>query len=75
MRSLETRVTALEQTAKLMAAQCKPPTSGLSIADFHRMVREIATRERPERTQAEQIQDFKAGLERMHRNWELRHGQ
>ena len=75
MSTLEQRLIALEQTAKLMAAKCKSPTSGLSIADFHRMVREIAARERPERTQAEQIQDFKAGLERMHRNWELRHGQ
>ena len=75
MATLEMRLNALEQSAKLLAAQCKPPTSSLSIDDFHRMVREIATRERPERTQAEQIQDFKAGLERMHMRWELRHGQ
>jgi len=75
MTTLEQRLNALEQTANLTAAKCTPPTSRLSIDDFHRIVQEIATRERPERTQAEQIQDFKAGLERMHRNWELRHGQ
>ena len=75
MSNVEKRLNALEQSAKLMAAQCKPPTSSLSIEDFHRMVREIATRERPERTQAEQIEDFRAGLERMRIAWALRHGQ
>ena len=75
MLSLEKRVNALEQSAKLLAAQCKPPASSLSIDDFHRIIKEIATRERPERTQAEQIQDFKASVEQMRISWELRHGQ
>ena len=75
MATLEMRLSALEQSAKLLAAQGKPPASSLSIDDFHRIVKEITTRERPERTRAEQIQDFKAGLERMRIRWELRHGQ
>lgn len=74
MQNLEKRITTLEQAAKLLAAQPKPHTLHLTVEDFQKIVHEIKTRERPQLTQEEQIRDFKAGLERMRNNWELRHG-
>lgn len=74
MTTLNKRIDALEQKAKLLAAQCKPPTSKLSIDDFHKVINEILTREMPVRTQEEQIQDFKDRLVQMRIDWDRRHG-
>ena len=74
MATLEKRLDALEQAAKLLAAQPKPHVSSLSIEDFQKKLQEILTRELPERTQEEVIADFKASLLRMQANWEHRYG-
>lgn len=75
MSTLDKRLVVLEQATRSLAAQSKPHTSSLTIEDFHRIVKEIKTRERPVRTPEEQRADFKAALVRMHANDELRHGE
>lgn len=75
MNMLEKRLVVLERAATLLAAQPKPHTSSLSFEDVHRRMKEILTRERPERTQEEVIADFKAYALQRHADWELRHGQ
>ena len=74
VKTTESRVAALEQSAKLLAAQPKPHTSGLAIEDFHRIVKEIKTRERPVRTPEEQRAHFEECFKRMDADWELRYG-
>lgn len=75
MKTTESRVAALEHSAKLLAAQPKPQTSSLSIEELQKRFNEILTRKRPERTQEEVIADFKAYALQRRADWELRHGQ
>jgi len=71
--SLEKRLDALEQAAKLLAARNKPTTIGL---DFEVMRQRLETlsREGPELTQAEMIQKCKDTIARMNARWELQRG-
>lgn len=58
----------------LLAVQPKPHTSTMSVEAMHQRLKDILAREEPAMTQAEEIQKFKDGLNRMRTNWELRHG-
>lgn len=73
MKTTESRIAALEQSAKLSAAQNKP-TIVLNFAELRAKIQEVLSREQPVLTQAEQIQKFKDTLKQMDRDWELRHG-
>ena len=75
MKTTESRVAALEQSAKLLAAQPKPHTSSLSIEELQKRFNEILTRKRPERTQEEVIADLKAYALQRHADWDIRHAQ
>ena len=74
MSTLDKRLVVLEQAARSLAAQSKPHTSSLTIEDFHRIVKEIKTRERPVRTPEEQRAHFEECFKRMDADWELRYG-
>ncbi|MBK9444575.1 MAG: hypothetical protein IPN53_26260 [Comamonadaceae bacterium] len=75
MATLEKRLDALEQAARLSAAQKKPEIAPGNIEALRKKFDEILSREEgPELTQAEQIQKFKDDIARMNRNWELRYG-
>ena len=72
--TLERRLDALEQAAKLTAAQNKPEIAPMNFEALRKRIDEILAQKGPELTQAEQIQKFKDDITRMHRNWELRYG-
>ena len=74
MSTLDKRLVVLEQAARSLAAQSKPHTSSLTIEDFHRIVKEIKTRERHVRTPEEQRAHFEECFKRMDADWELRYG-
>lgn len=74
MANLEKRLDALEQAAKLTAAQNKTETAPMNFEALRKRIEEISAQKGPELTVEEQIQKFKEGIARMNRNWELRYG-
>lgn len=74
MPKISDRLHALEQAAKLSAAQNKPEIAPMNFEALRKRIDEILAQKGPELTVEEQIQKFKDGVERMNRNWELRYG-
>ncbi len=68
MTTLEKRLDALEQAAKLAAAQNKPEIALMNVEALRKRMDEILSREEPELPQAELIQKVKDDIARMHRN-------
>lgn len=74
MSTIGKRIDALEQAAELIADQTPPDLGGRSIEELHRKFEEVLSRPRPVTSPEEQILRFKATLERIRINWDLRHG-
>lgn len=72
--TLEKRLDALEQAARLSAAQHKPEIAPMNFEALRKRIDEISAQEGPELTVEGQIQKFKEGVARMNRNWALRYG-
>ena len=74
MSTIEKRIEALERAPARIADQTPPDFSGRSIDELRKKFEEVLSRPRPVASPEDQILIFKATLERMRVNWELRHG-
>ena len=64
----------MELAAKVLEAQPKPQVITLSFDEVLRKMKEVSARKRPVMTQEEQMKDFRARVEQMNLQWELRAG-
>lgn len=74
MNVIEKRLVVLEQAAKMLERQAKPLISSASLEKLGLEINEILSRPPSEKTQEEQIADFKATLVQMDADWESRYG-